>query len=464
MMKRIIAMILALAMLCCLASCGDDKNKDNDKNNDSTPADPTEVVVKSDNFSFDLGEATYLFEKYFLEFYNENQYYIAYYGIDVEKSLKEQVYSNDVTWFDYFANMTQSYMREILVFCEAAKAAGITLSEEDKAEIDKIIKEYEKEAKGNGYASVNELVAEMYGDMVNIDDLRSFIEKERLAFNQYNDIVLNYSYTEEDEDKYLKDNPDEFYYVDYEYYVFEESKDRDAMYNAKELAATADSDAFYAYIEDYENNVLKLAEDKKVGASEEKYVLKEGDVGDWAFKAEIGDKYVEENGKDGIYTVYMLTAKPALQEYNVRDIRYICLTKDTYQTNEKTKAKADKILAEWEETEKTAEDFGKLAEKYSEDENTKGNGGVYKNVDMSNSILSEEGIKWLFEDAKEGDVTTLKGEGIYYIIYFESIGKTQWRVIADNSLGEKQYAKDSEAMIDAHKVEIIPDVIKKIDR
>ena len=235
------------------------------------------------------------------------------------------------------------------------------------------------------------------------------------------------------------------------------------MYNARELRDTSDSDAFYAYIENYETNVLKLEEEKREGAKTSKYVLKDGKVGDWAFSAEIGDKYVEENGEDGLYTVYMLLTKPALQEYNVRDIRYICLTKKTYQTNEKTKEKANKILAEWEESEKTPEDFGKLATKYSEDESTKATGGVYKYVDKSNSILSEEGQKWLFEDAKPGDVTLLKGEEMYYIVYYEAEGKAQWRVTADDEMGEDQYIADSESMINKHKVEKFKDILNQID-
>ncbi|MBO5195945.1 MAG: peptidylprolyl isomerase [Clostridia bacterium] len=460
MMKRIIAMIAAVAMLLCLAGCKNDA----DKNNDGEKVNVEEKVLQSENFSFDLGEATYLFERYFIDFYNNNAQYISFYGIDIEKSLKEQEYTKDVTWFDYFAEQAETYMNELLVFCEAAKASGKELDENDVAEIDSIIKEFEDEAEGNGYKSVNELVSEMYGDIVTIDDVRSFIEKEKLAFKHYNAIVESYTFTEEEENTYLSENPDEFYCVDYVYYIFDEDDDRDAKYNAKELKDTADSDAFYAYIENYETEVLKLDEEEKVGSKESKYVLKDGEVGNWAFAAEIGDKYVDENTKDGIYTVYMLTSKPALQEYNVRDIRYICLTKDTYQTNEKTKAKAEKILGEWDETEKTPEDFGKLAEIYSEDENSSGNGGLYKNVDKSNSILSDEGMKWLFEDAQVGDVTVLKGEGMYYILYLENIGKPQWRVAADNYMGEDQYAEDSEKMVDTHKVEVFEDVIKKIDK
>ncbi len=463
-MKRIIAMIAALAMILCLAGCNKDKDKDNNKNNNSLPVDANEVVLKSDNFSFDIAEATYIFQRYFIDFYNENYQYITYYGINIEKSFKEQEYTKDVTWFEYFAEQAETYMNELLVFCEAAKASGKELDEHDKAEIDEIIKEFDDEAEGNGYKSVNELVSEMYGDIVTIDDVRSFIEKEKLAFKHYNEMVESYTFTEAEEDAYLSENPDEFYCVDYVYYIFEENEDRDAKYNAQELKETTDSDAFYAYIENYESNVLKLAEDKRTGAKESKYALKEGEVGKWAFGAEIGDKYVDENSKDGIYTVYMLISKPALQEYNVRDIRYICLTKDTYQTNEKTKAKAEKILAEWEETAKTAEDFGKLAEKYSEDEDSSGNGGLYKNVDKSNSILSDEGMKWLFEDGQVGDVTLLKGDGIYYILYIENIGKPQWRIAADNAMGEARYAEDSEKMVDAYKVEIFSDVMNKIDK
>jgi len=459
-MKRIIAMLAAVAMVLCLAGC----NKDTDTNKDNLPANAKEIALQSENFSFDLGEATYIFERYFIDFYNNNTQYISFYGIDITKSLKGQEYTKDVSWFDYFTEQAETYMNELLVFCEAAKASGKSLDEDDMAEIDKIIKEFEDEAEGGGYKSVNEFVSENYGDIVTIDDVRSFIEKEKLAFKQYNAMVESYTYTEAEEDKYLSEHPDEFYYVDYVYYVFDEDDDRDAMYNARELGETKDSDAFYAYIENYEADVLKLDEEEREGAKESKYTLKDGDVGEWAFAAEVGDKHVVENGKDGIYTVYMLLSKPALQEYNVRDIRYICLTKDTYQTNEKTKAKAQKILDEWEETEKTPEDFGKLAQQYSEDENSSGNGGLYKNVDRSNSILSDEGMKWLFEDAKEGDVTLLKGDGMYYILYLEKIGKPQWRVVADNNMGEAQYVVDSEKMIEAHKVEVFDKVLQKVDK
>ena len=458
-MKRILAVISALAIMLTLVACQKGEQGDN-----TITAKPSDVVLKSENYSFNLAESTYIFNRYFIEFYNENAQYLSFYGIDVEKSLKDQIYQKDVTWFDYFANEAQTYMKELLVFCEGAKAAGKELDEEDISEIDEIIEEFYDEAEGGGYKSVDEFVQKYYGGAVTINDVRSFVEKEKLAFKHYNDLIESYQFTAEEEDEYFKENPDEFKYVNYAYYIFDEKNDRDALYNARELKDTADSEAFYSYIANYEENVIKLDEEEREGAQTANYVTKEdGAVSEWAFEAKIGDKFVDENGADGIYTVYMLLSEPAIQDYTVRDIRYICLTKATYQTNEKTKAKANAILAEWEESEKTAEAFGELATKYSEDEDSKAGGGLYKNVDKSNSILSEEGMKWLFEDSQPGDTILLKGEEMYYILYNQAIGKEQWRVVADNAMGEEKYISDSEAMIEKHKVEVFEDVLNQID-
>lgn len=453
-MKKIISAFLAAIMAFCLFSC--------EKKDEATGAEPTDVAVKSENFSFNLAEATYCFNRYYIEFCNENAEYLTYYGIDKTKSLKDQEYTADSTWFEYFLDSAKAYLSELLLFCEEAKAKGYSLSDEDKKEIDDLIQLYIDEAEGNGY-TIESFCNTMYGNIVTIDHIRTFVEKEKLAFKLYNDMIGSYTYTEAEQDKYLSENPDEFYYVNYDYFTFDESKDRDAAANAKELAETADAEAFYNYVADYEANVIKLDDESKVGVSDAKYVLKNGAVGDWAFSASVGDKFVDENAARGLYTVYMLTATPALQEYNVRNIRYICLTKGTYISNEKAKGKAEDILVEWDEGEKTAEAFGKLAERYSEDTATAGNGGICTNVDKTNSILNDEGIAWLFDEAQPGDVKLFKDTDIYYIVYLESIGDVQWRINADDMMSQVQYVKDMEAMEAAHNVEFLEDILQQID-
>ena len=41
-------------------------------------------------------------------------------------------FSEDITWFDYFANTTKDSVNWMLGFAEEAKAKGLALTEEDK--------------------------------------------------------------------------------------------------------------------------------------------------------------------------------------------------------------------------------------------------------------------------------------------------------------------------------------------
>ena len=179
-MKKFLAVIALVAiLLTAFVSC-----KGNENNTDSTVgAKPDDVAMKTENFSINLAEATYIFNRTYIEFANENYQFMNYYGIDKEKSLKEQMYteSNGTSWFDYFLNDAKAYMHNILIYCEAANASGLSLTDEDNKEIDKIIEEYYTEAEGNGY-TIEEFVSLHYGAIVKIDNIKTFMEKEKLAF------------------------------------------------------------------------------------------------------------------------------------------------------------------------------------------------------------------------------------------------------------------------------------------
>ncbi|MBQ7835803.1 MAG: peptidylprolyl isomerase [Clostridia bacterium] len=461
-MKKFLAVIALVAiLLTAFVSC-----KGNENNTDSTVgAKPDDVAMKTENFSINLAEATYIFNRTYIEFANENYQFMNYYGIDKEKSLKEQMYteSNGTSWFDYFLNDAKAYMHNILIYCEAANASGLSLTDEDNKEIDKIIEEYYTEAEGNGY-TIEEFVSLHYGAIVKIDNIKTFMEKEKLAFKYYNGLVDGFEFTAEDEDKYFSEHPEEFYYVNYVSYTFDEDDDRDAQANAKELYATADSDAFYAYIENYEENVIKLEESKRKGATvTDFYVKEEGEFSDWAFSAKVGERYLKEDGAKGVYTVYMLTSEPAIQDYTTKDIRFLLLTKDTYETNEKTKRKAEEIIAKWEDGEKTAESFGKLASKYSEDDSSSDNDGFCPYVDMSIPVLTEESTKWLFEEANVGELKLFKGEGVYYIMYYEKESDVQWRVVANEALCQNAYNDEMTRINAEFTVTSLDDILEQID-
>ena len=54
-------------------------------------------------------------------------------GFDENKLLKNQKYDKDRTWYDYIGEYVNEELENLLIMCEAATAAGITLTNEDYA-------------------------------------------------------------------------------------------------------------------------------------------------------------------------------------------------------------------------------------------------------------------------------------------------------------------------------------------
>lgn len=93
----------------------------------------------------------------------------------------------------------------------------------------------------------------------------------------------------------------------------------------------------------------------------------------------------------------------------------------TDEAKEAAKAKAEEIYEEWKAGEATEESFAALAEKYSEDEGSNTNGGLYENVLQGQMV--EEFDAFCFEDGrKAGDTGVVYGESAayagYHVMYF----------------------------------------------
>ena len=465
-MKRLIAMLCALAMVISLCACAKDgKDGATTETNNATvlvpdiTAKPSDIFMSTENFSFTVAEATYGFSVIYNGFYSQNANYLSFYGIDINETLKTQEYSDDVSWFEYFGDQLTAELEAYLIYCEAAKAAGFELTEEMKKSIDDIINEMNQFAVD--YAYEPEYYIKLnYGDIVTEADIRSYLEKMMLATHYSEELYNSYSFTEADEDAYLAEHREEFEYVNFIGYTMTETLDREASVNAKELMNTATEADFYAYIENYEANVIK----KEVGCQTYDYYTRlDNELSDWAFSAEIGDRFIYSDALAGQYTVCVMQTKPAIQEYNVRDFRCIDLSTTEHSSFEEALKKANEIASEWKAGEATAESFSTFAKKYSEDENAK-SGSVYARADKSTPILTDEAIKWLFEDAAIGEVAIFEKPTGYIILYYENEGRVQWRVQAYDSLFEEAYMADMNKFEEAYKIAFDEEMIWQIDK
>jgi len=165
--------------------------------------------------------------------------------------------------------------KQMLVLCEYAKAHNLTLSADDEADIDAYIESIEQEAANNLY-STNAYVKLMYGNGVNIKDIREALELSYLSNVAYEALEkeLEGKITDELVNKYVEENVASFYFADYLTYTFTANLDaagakateeeQKAYEDAKaEMAALAEElqkvdsvDAFNDFVINYIVNTL----------------------------------------------------------------------------------------------------------------------------------------------------------------------------------------------------------------
>ncbi len=120
-MKKFIALICTVVLLISAVACA--------------PS-PDPAAIKTENFSLSRGELAYFFVRTMqsaLSSYTEAE--LSELGYDRSISPSEQLFDGDKTWYDVFMDSTLAYTRELLALCEAAREAGVSLDESDRADL-----------------------------------------------------------------------------------------------------------------------------------------------------------------------------------------------------------------------------------------------------------------------------------------------------------------------------------------
>ena len=109
---------------------------------------------------------------------------------------------------------------------------------------------------------------------------------------------------------------------------------------------------------------------------------------------------------------------PALDKKAYDGVKIVLDVDGETAKDKATYLKAQNILVEYLEGEHTAEAFGKLAKKYSEDSNAE-QGGLYEDVPMGQMVSEFE--SWAANSKrKAGDVGIVETQFGYHVMYFES--------------------------------------------
>ena len=116
---------------------------------------------------------------------------------------------------------------------------------------------------------------------------------------------------------------------------------------------------------------------------------------------------------------------------------------------EACRAEAQKVYDEWLAGDKTEESFATLASKYSEDEGSNTNGGLYEDLTENlkdTASLDEDFVAWYTDDSrKAGDHALIKTQYGYHVMYYVD-SEPQWKAASWEGLMKE---KSSQITTDA---------------
>lgn len=184
-----------------------------------------DTTVSAGSRGFSVAEVNYLYNMQFVNIVNNYGEYVTMLGLDPTKPLDEQACSmspegeEDYTWDDYFMDSAKTQLTQLAAFEAYAEVKGITLGDEDMAQIDETIDSIAKTAKENNYGSANKFLSANYGKGCNESVVRDIMELQLIATKVQDGISGAPEYTADElTAKYesVKDDYDKFTYSYYQ--------------------------------------------------------------------------------------------------------------------------------------------------------------------------------------------------------------------------------------------------------
>ncbi|MCR5135714.1 MAG: peptidylprolyl isomerase, partial [Oscillospiraceae bacterium] len=422
------------------------------------------TALTANGVKYSPAQTNYYYGNEYLTMVNNYGNYLSYLGLDTSLGLaglgdQESSMGDGGTWRDYFRDAAKNDIRQTRALLDYAKENGISLDDEEIAEVKEGFAGIEEQAKSLGYGSADKLYAMNYGSGVNTNIVRQAALDQALASKTYNEKQDSLSWTAEELEEYYQGLNGDRDIFDYEiYYVSAQTAEEtvtdeegnetvNAVANDEtraEAKATADAIVMaYKDGDDIENTAERF--DAAVSSQVEGAVpTSRSDY----YGSNIPEEYAEwvkdsarqegdievfadaEEEASG-YTVVLYLDRND-NHYPTANVRHILIKAEadeegnyTDEAKEAAKARAEEILAEFEAGEKTEDSFAELAEQYSEDEGSNTNGGLYENIYQGQMV--PEFNDFCFGGHEPGDTGIVYGESGsyagYHVIYYVGDGQ-----------------------------------------
>ena len=374
--------------------------------------------------------------------------YLSYFGLDTSKDLSTQMYSETLTWKDYFEQNAVESLKQNKALMAEAKAAGFTYDTTDEYNT---FKETIKTSAAAAGVSDKEYVRSIYGSYATMGRIEEYVKNDMVMNAYYQKLQEDNAPSDDEVQSYYEENKATYDSVDYRLTTIEadlptepteladpvEETAADTTGSTDGTAAT-DSTQDTAY-QPSDAEIAKAMEDAKVLADDaEQTVAKDGEahenekkssvnylISDWLFDdaRKAGDTTVITNDNSHCYYAVAFE-KRYLDETPSADVRVIIPTED------KT---GEEILEEWKNGAATEDSFAELCKKYTQDTSAVENGGLFEQVTKTG--MTEELSNWIFDNSRQaGDTVAITVSDTAYVLYYIGQDQPEWKINIKNTL------------------------------
>lgn len=484
---KVIAIVLAVAI--CLAAVGGILNFF------GVP----QKVLKAAKFGSEkdtVATYNYYYMTLYNYYYNMSNQYDTYYGsgmgkmytgYDTSKTPMDQDYTGDTsslntdeeikTWADFLKVSALNYMQSYTAYADLARKNGLTLNDDEKAEIDDRIASIKTNAESSDF-SLDRYIQKIYGKGVTEKVLRAALEDSTLAskYAQQKQTEISDAITDDEIMAEYQANPNNYTTLSVSAFKVTANADvqSDASDEEKAAANTAAMSEAKTAADKYAANVksaddlLKQAQSynssltsSSVALSDTTYSSISSSFGsaaaDWAVSS---DRKVGEVGvieADDGYVVMYITATAHLDDTKAVNVRHILFQFKSTDSSGSTANLTDEQKSEYYSKAKavydqylenpTEDNFATLANNNSDDTGSNTNGGLYEDVKPGQMVTQFN--DWCFDPSrKPGDTGIIETTYGYHIMYFVGTAdETVWKANIRSSLASTKFEEFDKELI-----------------
>lgn len=418
------------------------------------------TYITVDGKSVSRVEYDYYYNIAMSNYLNGQGAWLYYMGIDLSGDLSKQMFSEDMSFKDYFDEMAVELISQNKALAKEGRAAGFVYdTSENYKEYIKALREYVAEEG----TTTKAYIRSVYGTYATESRVKPYVEEMMYANAYYDSVVGEMSFTQDEIQQYYEENKDDYDLIDFRLSsVFAELPkeptelaDPEATTAPAEGAETGETDSYEpseaeiaaamekarAEAENLEKTI-KTEGEQTVGAaySDVLYTLRE-----WLFSEERkpGDTTVVEDATYNRYYVLAFEQRYRNESLSV-DARVIIASDGNGQ----------EILDEWKSGAATEASFAELCDKYNDSGSTYPEGGLYEGMRVSR--LSEEMKEWFSDSSRvSGDTAVISPEGdtYSYVAYYVAPNRAEWIVSIESTLRSNQASEYIDRLIDSVVVE-----------